>query len=158
MSPADLSIWFICLSPCTCFVLCSSHISHVYSIICSLRWNRMLKESMFESYWWPLIKNVQIKSNNHIGACKLYKKSIWNIWRCVMLMHTALWIWLECGRLMAWALIIMLMRRQDVHTDTSMTMFLELYISTSNMVWHTDNLSLGVKVELGSHNYLDAPP
>lgn len=64
-------------------------------------------------------------------------------------MYTALWIMLECGRLMAWALVITFMRRQDVHTDTSvMTTFAELYTSTSYMAWHTDNLSLGVKVEL----------
>lgn len=84
-------------------------------------------------------------------ACKLYEASLYvtNIWKYAMVIHTALWILLECGRLMAWALIITLMRRQDVHTDTSvMTKFAELYTSTSYMAWHTDNLSLRVKVEL----------
>lgn len=133
-SPADLSIWFICLSYRTCSVLESA--PHISPSLSNVRWKGVLKASVSERCRRPLITNVEIC--NHMEAECMWETSeaVW------ALMHTALWILLECWSLMAWAIIITLMRRQDVHSDTSvMTTFGELYTSTSYMAWHTYNLS-----------------
>ncbi len=95
------------------------HISHTSPPSCSsLRWKRMFKESKFESYWQPLIKMLR---TNRLKALQNFTRHllyVTNILRYAMLMHAALWILPDCGSLLAWTLIIKLMRRQRCNDES----------------------------------------
>ncbi len=74
--PLLLHSRLLLISPYGLYVWVTAHVLHsAPHVSCtsppSPRWNRMVKESIFQSYWRPLIKNVEIC--NHMEACKLYK-------------------------------------------------------------------------------------
>lgn len=120
MSPADLSIWFIWI---TALVLYSApHISRISPSLFNLRWKRMLRRAYLkvtDGHWSKMLKSVitwnPVKFTRHL-----------RMWQTSGAVQCMLFYEYCCGRLMAWALIITLMRRQDVHPDTSVkTMFAE---------------------------------
>lgn len=81
-SPADLSIWFVCLNYCTCSVLSPSHISYISFVTL---WSQMKENVKGVHMWYCSYWN---------GWSKMLKSVI--IWKPVHIIgHVLYWMWVQ---------------------------------------------------------------